>query len=261
MMSWIQSMPGVWRTPSAPAISVPMNAATMPTRIVATIPMFWRPGRTRRPSAPMTAPMMMPMMMPATVKCTVVTFQMWNSLDRTDARRHASINLPRWCHRSCEQTRPGSFLVGVAEAAGGKHCRRVDRRDHFGDRGRGTRTGRRIDLLGLRVVRGKPERALQPHDALTVAARVVVGDVRGAHAGQRQQDHAHQAGTVSATSTVHKYATGRRIGERSSGRGDPVREPLEIRLVVQHRAPVSVRAQRRPEVLVFSTVDRHAYLV
>jgi hypothetical protein len=40
-------------------MAVPMSAATMPTTMVSQIGIFCRPGRTSRPSAPMTRPMMM----------------------------------------------------------------------------------------------------------------------------------------------------------------------------------------------------------
>src|SRR5689334_19751347 len=66
-MSSIQSMPRVSATPNRRAIQVPMNAATIPTRMVSQIGMSCLPGATRRPRNPMMAPMMIAVMMPVTV--------------------------------------------------------------------------------------------------------------------------------------------------------------------------------------------------
>ena len=55
---------------------------------------------------------------------------------------------------------------------------------------------------------------------------------------------------------MHQYAAGRRIGERTYGRGDAIREAVEKRRIVEHGAPVPVGPQRCPEVLVVRTIDR-----
>ena len=56
-----------FRIPSARAMNVPMNAATMPMTIVSQIGMGCLPGTTSRPSAPTMAPTMIAVMMPVTV--------------------------------------------------------------------------------------------------------------------------------------------------------------------------------------------------
>ncbi|MFJ4766569.1 hypothetical protein [Streptomyces diastaticus] len=45
-------------------MKVPTSAATMPTTMVSSRPMRWRPGTTRRPRTPMTMPMTIALMIP-----------------------------------------------------------------------------------------------------------------------------------------------------------------------------------------------------
>src|SRR5690242_8369975 len=71
-MTWTtsspQSTPGVSvAMPTALAMKVPIRAATTPMTIVSQIGMFWRPGTTRRPSAPTIRPTISAVMMPVTV--------------------------------------------------------------------------------------------------------------------------------------------------------------------------------------------------
>ena len=62
--------------PSTAAVKIPpMMAATIPMRIVMMIPMCWRPGMTRRATAPTTSPMRIHQTMMESV--SVMTFSYW----------------------------------------------------------------------------------------------------------------------------------------------------------------------------------------
>src|SRR2546430_7933834 len=129
----------VWPAPSNAAVRIPPTmAATIPMRIVTMIPMCWRPGMTRRATAPTTRPMRIHQMMTESVMTMISP--------------RASYGWVRFVARPPDRAvvilralvAPGSFFVDVFDdlrLAGGAHL--------FGEI---ASTGAGVDVaLGLRA--------------------------------------------------------------------------------------------------------------
>src|SRR5690606_2750763 len=114
-----QSTPLVSATPSPEAMPVPMNAATMPIRMVHRTPMRCRPGTTSRPSTPITMPMTIALMTPEISMSGLSPLGRWCHTGARSAARQSRSRRPVRVWRAGGTVRTAGYRSDVDAEVGG----------------------------------------------------------------------------------------------------------------------------------------------